>query len=418
MVMMQDVLGLILGGGRGTRLYPLTKKRAKPAVPLAGKYRLIDIPMSNCLHSGINKIDILTQFKSASLHRHIFRTYHRDKFTEGWVEILAAEQTLENTEWYQGTADAVRQQLVEIRAAGTEYVIILAGDHLYRMDYSKFLQFHGETNADISIAVQPVSAGEAPALGILKLGPDKEIISFTEKPQPDELDGLESLPGSEKPYMASMGIYVFSTKLLFELLEAPGDDFGKEIIPAALPDLHVMGYIFDGFWADIGTIRRFYEVNLALASPDRPFDLNAPHRPVYTHARFLPPCESHGSQLDQVLLGDGCQIFDSKVTNSVIGLRSIVGPNVTIESSVLMGADYFETEEDKEENRHLGRPDVGIGEGTVIESAIIDKNARIGRNVHIRYLPDRPEKETEHWAFRDGLVIVPKSAVIPDGTVI
>jgi glucose-1-phosphate adenylyltransferase len=418
MVMMQDVLGLILGGGRGTRLYPLTKKRAKPAVPLAGKYRLIDIPMSNCLHSGISKIDILTQFKSASLHRHIFRTYHRDKFTEGWVEILAAEQTLEDKNWYQGTADAVRQQLVEIRAAGTEYVIILAGDHLYRMDYSKFLQFHEDTNADISIAVQPVNAEEAPALGILKLDPDKEIISFTEKPTPDELNGLESIPGSDKPYMASMGIYVFSTKLLFELLDAPGDDFGKEIIPAAMPDRHVMGYVFDGFWADIGTIHRFYEVNLALTSPDRPFDLNPPHRPVYTHARFLPPCESHGSELNQVLLGDGCQIYDSKVTKSVVGLRGMVGPNATIESSVLMGADYFETEEDRAENRRLGRPDVGIGEGSVIECAIIDKNARIGRNVHIRHIPDRPEKETEHWAFRDGLVIVPKSAVIPDGTVI
>ena len=417
-MMMQDVLGLILGGGRGTRLYPLTKKRAKPAVPLAGKYRLIDIPMSNCLHSGISKIDILTQFKSASLHRHIFRTYHRDKFTEGWVEILAAEQTLEDTHWYQGTADAVRQQLVEIRAAGTEYVIILAGDHLYRMDYSKYLQFHDETNADITLAVQPVSAEEAPALGILKLNAEKEIVSFTEKPQPDQLKGLESLPGSEKPYMASMGIYVFSTQLLFKLLENPGDDFGKEIIPAALPDYHVMGYIFDGFWADIGTIRRFYEVNLALTSPDRPFDLNAPHRPVYTHARFLPPCESHGSTLDQVLLGDGCQIYDAEIANSVVGLRSIVKPEVTIESSVLMGADYFETDEDREENRQLGRPDVGIGEGSLIESAIIDKNARIGRNVHIRHRPHRPDEETEDWVARDGLIIIPKSAVIPDNTVI
>jgi glucose-1-phosphate adenylyltransferase len=417
-MMMQDVLGLILGGGRGTRLYPLTKKRAKPAVPLAGKYRLIDIPMSNCLHSGISKIDILTQFKSASLHRHIFRTYHRDKFTEGWVEILAAEQTLDNTNWYQGTADAVRQQLVEIRAAGTDYVIILAGDHLYRMDYSKFLRFHDESDADISLAVQPVSAEEAPALGILKLNEDREIVSFTEKPQPDELDGLESIPGSDKPYMASMGIYVFSTELLFKLLENPGDDFGKEIIPAAMPNRHVMGYIFDGFWADIGTIRRFYEVNLALTSPDRPFDLNAPHRPVYTHARFLPPCESHGSQLDQVLLGDGCQIYNAKISNSIVGLRDIIKPKATIESSVLMGADYFETEENLEENRRLGRPDVGIGEGSVIECAIIDKNARIGRNVHIRHIPDRPDKETENWVARDGLIIVPKSAVIPDGTVI
>jgi glucose-1-phosphate adenylyltransferase len=231
--MMEDVLALILGGGRGTRLYPLTKKRAKPAVPFAGKYRLVDIPISNCLHSGIDKIDILTQFKSASLHRHIFRTYHRDKFTEGWVEILAAEQTLENTEWYQGTADAVRQQLVEIRAAGTDYVLILAGDHLYRMDYSEFVQFHVDTGADVTLAVQPVGAEAAPALGILKRSANGEILSFTEKPATDKLAGLESIPDSDEPFMASMGIYVFSTQLLFELLEASGDDFGKEINPAA-----------------------------------------------------------------------------------------------------------------------------------------------------------------------------------------
>jgi glucose-1-phosphate adenylyltransferase len=416
--MMEDVLGLILGGGRGTRLYPLTKKRAKPAVPLAGKYRLIDIPISNCLHSGINKIDILTQFKSASLHRHIFRTYHRDKFTEGWVEILAAEQTRENTEWYQGTADAVRQQLVELRAAGTEYVLVLAGDHLYRMDYSKFLEFHVDTGADITLAVQPVSAEAAPALGILKRNPDGEIVSFTEKPPADKLAGLESMPDSDKPFMASMGIYVFSTRLLFELLEAPGDDFGKEIIPAALPDRRVMGYVFDDFWADIGTIRRFYEVNLELVSPDPPFDLNAPHRPVYTHARFLPPCESYGSELDGVLLGDGCRVYGSRVRNSVIGLRGIVGPDAVVESSVMMGADYYETDEDREENVRLGRPDMGIGEGSIIECAIVDKKARIGRGVHIRHLPDRPDKETDSWVARDGLVIVPKSAVIPDGTVI
>jgi glucose-1-phosphate adenylyltransferase len=416
--MMQDVLALILGGGRGTRLYPLTKKRAKPAVPLAGKYRLIDIPISNCLHSGIDKIDILTQFKSASLHRHIFRTYHRDKFTEGWVEILAAEQTLENTEWYQGTADAVRQQLVEIRAAGTEYVLVLAGDHLYRMDYSKFLGFHVENDADITLAVQPVGAEAAPALGILKRNPDGEIVSFTEKPAADELDGLESMPDSDEPYMASMGIYVFSTSLLFDLLEARGDDFGKEIIPAALPDRRVMGYVFDDFWADIGTIRRFYEVNLELVSPDPPFNLNAPHRPVYTHARFLPPCESYGSDLNGVLLGDGCRVYDSKVRNSVIGLRGIVGPDAVVESSVLMGADYYETEEDREENARLGRPDVGIEEGSVIECAIIDKNVRIGRDVHIRHVPERPDEEHEDWVASDGLVIVSKSAVIPDGTVI
>jgi glucose-1-phosphate adenylyltransferase len=418
MAMMQDVLGLILGGGRGTRLYPLTKKRAKPAVPLAGKYRLIDIPISNCLHSGIDKIAILTQFKSASLHRHIFRTYRRDMFTDGWVEILAAEQTLENTNWYQGTADAVRQQLVEIRAAGTEYVIILAGDHLYRMDYSDFVQFHVDTQADITLAVQPVTAAEAPALGILKRSADGEIVNFTEKPAPEVLPELASMPGADEPFMASMGIYVFSTDLLFELLDAPGDDFGKEIIPAALPNQRVMGYVFDDFWADIGTIRRFYEVNLQLIARDRPFELNLPHRPIYTHARFLPPSEAHHSKLDQVLLADGSDVYDSEITNTVIGLRSIVGPNVKIDDTVIMGADYYETDEDREENRRLGRPNIGIAEGSVIECAIIDKNARIGRNVHIRYRPDRPDKETEDWVAREGLVIVPKSAIIPDGTVI
>jgi glucose-1-phosphate adenylyltransferase len=416
--MMQDVLGLILGGGRGTRLYPLTKKRAKPAVPLGGKYRLIDIPISNCLHSGINKIDILTQFNSAPLHRHIFRTYRRDKFTEGWVEILAAEQNFDNTEWYQGTADAVRQQLLEIQAAGTEYVLVLAGDHLYRMDYSDFLAFHIENDADITLAVQPVDAETAPALGILKRSPEGAIVSFTEKPTPDELADLKSLEDSDKPFMASMGIYVFSTDLLCELLEASGDDFGKQIIPAALPDRRVMGYIFDDFWADIGTIRRFYEVNLELVSRDPPFDLKAPHRPLYTRARFLPPCESYGSDLDAVLLGDGCMVYDSQVTHSVIGLRSIVGPQAVIRSSVLMGADCYETDEDREANAELGRPNIGIGEGSVIEGAIIDKNARIGRDVRIRHLPERADQETEDWAARDGLVIVLKEAVIPDGTVI
>ncbi len=417
-MIMQDVLGLILGGGRGTRLYPLTEKRSKPAVPLAGKYRLIDIPISSCLHAGIEKIAILTQFNSVSLHRHITSTYRRDMFTEGWVEILAAEQTPRGTGWYQGTADAVRQQLVEIKNSHAKYVLILAGDHLYQMDYSEFVHYHVETKADITLAVQPVEASIAPGLGILKRSPDGEIISFTEKPTPEALVGLESLPGSDKPYMASMGIYVFSTELLFELLDTPGNDFGKEIIPRALSNYRVMGYIYDGYWADIGTIRRFYEVNLEMAAPDRPFDLNIPHSPIYTHPRFLPPSEAHGAQLNQVLLADGCRVSDASISNSVIGLRSIIGSQVTIRASIIMGADYYETGEDRAENTRLGRPDVGVGAGSVIEAAVIDKNTRIGRNVHIRHLPDRPDTETDNWIARDGLVIVPKSAVIPDDTVI
>jgi glucose-1-phosphate adenylyltransferase len=415
---MKNVLGLILGGGRGTRLYPLTKKRSKPAVPLAGKYRLIDIPISNCLHSDIDKIAVLTQFKSVSLHRHILRTYRRDMFTEGWVEILAAEQSMERPDWYQGTADAVRQQWVEIKNSRTQYVLVLAGDHLYRMDYRKFVDYHIESGADITLAVQPVNAKEATAFGILKRDADGRIVSFTEKPDRQALDGLESVEDSDKPYMASMGIYIFETQLLHELLQAPGDDFGKHIIPRALSERRVMGFVYDDYWADIGTIRRFYEVNLELASPDRPLNLFDPHSPIYTHPRFLPPTESHGSQIDEVLLADGCYIYDSEIVKSVIGLRSMIGPNATIRSSVIMGADYYETEAEQAENERLGRPNVGIGEGSVIEGALLDKNARIGRNVHIRHIPDRRESHGEEWVALDGLVIVPKSAVIPDDTVI
>jgi len=418
MIDMDDVLGLIMGGGQGTRLWPLTKKRSKPAVPLAGKYRLVDIPISNCLHAGIEKIAILTQFKSVSLHRHIQRTYGRDMFTDGWVEILAAEQSPEHTDWYQGTADAVRQQWIEIQSARTRYVLVLAGDHLYRMDYRAFVGYHIDTGADITLAVQPVAAEYASGLGILKRNPDGEIASFTEKPRPEALAGLESLPDTDKPYLASMGIYVFSTELLHDLLAAPGDDFGKHIIPQALPNHRLMGYVFDGYWADIGTIRRFYEVNLEMVSPNRPMELLDPRWPIYTHPRFLPPSEVRGSRLDQVLVAEGSCIYDSEITDSVIGLRSTIGPRATIQASVLMGADYYESDGEKAENSRKGLPNIGIGEGSTIECAIIDKNARIGRNVHIRHIPNRPDFESENWVASDGLVIIPKSAVIPDGSVI
>ena len=416
-MIMKDVLGLIMGGGRGSRLYPLTQKRSKPAVPFAGKYRLIDIPVSNCLHSGIDKIAILTQFNSVSLQRHIFRTYRRDMFTDGWVQVLAAEQTPSSKGWYQGTADAVRQQLVEIKSSGTKYVIILAGDHLYRMNYRKFVQYHVDTKADITLAVQPVGAQEAPALGILKRNPDGEIISFTEKPDPETLGELESTPGSSKPFMASMGIYVFSTELLSELLAAPGDDFGSDIIPKALSDHRVMGHVFDGYWADIGTIRRFYEVSLELIG-SQAFDLNVPNQPVYTNARFLPPTELQGARISRVMLAEGCHIGDAEITHSLVGIRSIIGSQVAMRDTVMMGSDYYETEEQRAENRRLGRPDIGVGDGSVIESAIIDKKARIGRNVQIRLKPDRPDSDNENWLVRDGLVVVPKSAVILDDTVI
>lgn len=417
---MQEVLGLILGGGAGTRLYPLTRDRAKPAVPLAGKYRLIDIPMSNCLHAGIEKIGILTQFNSVSLHRHIYRTYIRDVFSKGWVQIWAAEQTPQSADWYQGTADAVRKQWVEIREAGAKYVMILAGDHLYRMDYRRFMQFHQDSEADITIAVQPVSREDAPSLGILKLSPDNRIVNFVEKPKMAKLlDEMTSRDDPDKPYMASMGIYIFRMEVLMELLASiKGNDFGKDIIPTAMDSHRLMGYVFSGYWEDIGTIKRFYEVNLEMASPTPSFDFYRPDSPIYTHPRFLPGSEVHGGNLHHVLLADGCRVYDATIRNAVIGLRGIVQRGVTIHRTVLMGADYYETEEERKHNRANGRPDMGIGPGSVIEGAIIDKNARIGRRVVIRMIPNRPDDEQLNWVSRDGIVIIPKNSIIPDGTVI
>ena len=417
---MRDVLGLILGGGRGSRLYPLTRERSKPAVPLAGKYRLVDIPMSNCLHAGIEKMAILTQFNTASLHRHIHRTYSRDMFSSGWVQILAAEQTyLSSDNWYQGTADAVRKQALEIQAAGTEYTMILSGDHLYRMDYEEFANFHVSSGADITIAVQPVSREVAPSLGILKLDNNKQIVEFQEKPtDPAVLDRMMTFPNSDKPYMASMGIYVFKTETLFELIEGEGNDFGKQIIPSAMEDRRLMGYVFDGFWADIGTIPSFYEVNLAMTNETAPFDFYDPERPIYTRARFLPGSEVHGGHLNNVLIGDGCRMQNSTIRNSVVGLRSIVENGATLNNVVMMGADFYETEVDLENNRVTGKPNIGIGPGSLIDTAIIDKSARIGSNVVIRHIPDRPDEDHPDWVSRDGIIVVPKGATIPDGTVI
>ncbi len=421
---MQDVLAVVLGGGVGSRLYPLTKERAKPAVPLAGKYRLIDIPMSNCFHAGIDKVAILTQFKSVSLHRHIHRTYTRDMFTPGWVQILAAEQTHGSGEWYQGTADAIRKQEVEILEASSRHTLILAGDHLYRMDYRQFLEYHEQKGADVTIAVQPVSREAASGLGILKLDDDGQITDFTEKPQTDEdLEGFDSGAGglakAAKPFMASMGIYVFETELLFEMLDSdPGTDFGRHIIPAAIERKRVMGYVFDGYWEDIGTIQRFYEVNLDMSSPLPKFNLYDPKGPIYTRPRFLPGSKVEGGSLHNVLLSDGGRIQEATIRNSVIGLRSIIGHGVSIQRTIIMGADYYEAHEDRAENRRLGRPNVGVGRNCFIEGAIIDKNARIGDGVIIREKADRPDEEHDNWVAREGIVIVPKNAVLANGTVI
>jgi glucose-1-phosphate adenylyltransferase len=414
-----DVLGLILGGGRGERLYPLTKERAKPAVPIAGRYRLIDIPISNCLNSGVEKIYIITQFNSVSLHRHIVQTYKFDVFSSGWVQILAAEQTPRSTDWYQGTADAVRKQLMEVLTTRARDVLILAGDHLYRMDYADFIRTHRERGADVTVAVKPVSAREASRFGILVYDAGGRIVTFREKPKADALEGLESGDDAERPYNASMGIYVFRTEALVELLERAGQDFGHDVLPSSLDTHRVMAYPFNGYWVDIGTIRSFYETNIALAQPNTPFDFYDPVRPIYTHPRFLPGSRIADARIERTTVGDGC-IFhpDVAVVESVIGLRSIVGAGVRITRSIVMGADYYETPDQRAANRREGRPDIGIGAGSAIEGAIVDKNARIGRNVVIHPHGEDESIETESYVVRDGIVIVVKDAVIPDETTI
>ena len=417
---MNEVVAVVMGGGVGTRLYPLTRDRTKPAVPFAGKYRLIDIPMSNCFNAGIDKIAILTQFNSVSLHRHITRTYARDIFTQGWVQILAAEQTYRSGEWYQGTADAIRKQIIELRSSGAKYFLILAGDHLYRMDYSKFVNFHADSKADITIAVQPVDRESTSGFGILKLDDEERITHFVEKPKSDiEREGLESGGDPAKPYMASMGIYVFDAEKMYDLLEKnTGMDFGKDIIPQSIKSHQVMGYVFDGYWEDIGTIRRFYEVNLDMAAPLPNFNLYDPNSPIYTRPRFLAASKIQGGSLNNVLLADGCRISEATIRNSVIGVRSIIAGGVSIERSIVMGADYYQVRGNGVDYWKTGQPSIGIGPDSVIQGAIIDKNACIGQQVIIQNKPDRPDEETANWVAREGIVIVPKNAVIPDGTVI
>jgi glucose-1-phosphate adenylyltransferase len=417
---MPDVMAVILGGGRGTRLYPLTKLRAKPAVPIGGRYRLIDVPISNCLNSGVDKIYVMTQFLSASLHRHIYQTYKFDLFSDGFVYTLAAEETPSGMDWYQGTADAVRKQLPRFAHARVEDTLILSGDHLYRMDYADFVALHREKRADVTIAVQPVIRVDAPRFGILKTDEDGRITAFHEKPRASELDGLESLADSDRPYMASMGVYVFRQDVLRELLEgSDAEDFGRQIIPAAIERLRVYAFLFDDYWEDIGTVRAFYEANLALTLPDPPFDFYDPRRPIYTRPRFLPPSRADGCDLERTVLAEGCLLQDSDLRESVIGLRSVIGPDARVTRTVMMGADFYETPERKAENRRLGRPDVGIGRGCIIEGVIIDKNARIGEGVTIRpHSPGEEMLETENYIIRDGVVVIPKNAVIPDGTII
>ncbi len=411
---MNDVLGVIMGGGRGSRLHPLTQLRSKPAVPIAGKYRLIDIPISNCINSRIYRIAVLTQFNSVSLHRHISQAYNFDVFHTGWVQIWAAEQTPQSADWYQGTADAVRKQLFEIQATGAEYVLILAGDHLYRMDYREMAEHHWETNADITVAVQPVARSEASRFGLLKVEADGQISSFIEKPKDAEVQKkFISRDDPERPFLGSMGIYMFKTKVLHDLLNyhLRHDDFGGEIIPEAIQSHQVYGFDFEGYWEDIGTIRSFYETNLKLTNPDPPFNFYDAKAPIYTHARFLPGSIVEDSELKDVLVAEGCRIRKAKITHSIVGVRSQIAEGTVIKDSIVMGSDYYDMEKPR------GNLPIGIGRNCHIESAILDKNARIGDGVIILPFPrDHNDVDGSLYYVRDGIVVIAKDTEIPAGT--
>jgi glucose-1-phosphate adenylyltransferase len=416
----QDVLAVVLGGGRGARLYPLTKFRAKPAVPIGGQYRLIDISLSNCIHSRITHIFIVTQFLSASLHRHVNRTYRFDVFSGGFVEILATEQTPSDTSWYQGTADAVRRQMGRILSREPANVLIPAGDHLYRMDYGELVRFHRESQADATVAVRPVSAEDAPRYSILQANERGRVVAFRPESEDKEVpENLRSHPGGERPYLASMGLYVFRTGVLARLLEeCGGDDLGLHVLPAAIESARVYAYPFEGYWENIGSMSAFYEANLALTRPNPPFDFYDPERPIYSRSRFQPPSRIDGCRLEQVVVADGCRLYEADIEQCVIGMRSVVRPGARLRRVVTMGADLYETEDDRMENRRLGRPHVGIGKGASIERAIIDKNARIGKGVVIRSHEGEEDRDEELYSIRDGIVVIPDGATIPDGTLV
>lgn len=419
---MRNVIGVILGGGQGTRLFPLTQLRSKPAVPIGGKYRLIDIPISNCLHSGIDRIFALTQFNSASLHRHISTTYRFDSFSDGFVEILAAEQTQDSAAWYQGTADAVRQRLRHLLSRRVDQVLILSGDHLYRMDYRAFVEEHRARGADMSIAVKPVTQQAAPSLGIARVNAKGRIVDFREKPQSlGELAVLRrpAVPDSEPCYLASMGIYVFEPQVLVSLLMSSDQaDFGKHIIPSAVHQVEVFAHTFEGYWEDIGTIRSFYEANLALTDRPPAFDFYRADAPIYTHARFLAGTRLENCHIERGIICEGSYIQSARIEHSVIGIRSVIGANCQIAHTIVMGADSEESPADHARNAAQGIPNMGIGANTKITGAIIDKNARIGEGVCITNRDRGVQVSTGRYYIRDGIVVVPKGAVIPSGTVI
>ncbi len=421
---MKNVVAVVLGGGQGSRLMPLTKYRSKPAVPLAGKYRLIDIPLSNCINSGLKRIYVLTQFLSVSLHRHIRGTYRFDNFSGGFVEILAAQQTMEGKDWYQGTADAVRKNLRYLTQTDTDYVVILSGDQLYRMDFKKMLKSHQESGADVTIASKPVYDHEASALGIMQVDDTGRVHGFKEKPQTDEelqevrMDpawiDAHGIASDGRSCLASMGIYLFNRKMLIEALENEADhDFGKQVFPSLIDDHRVQVHLFDGYWEDIGTVGSFFEANLQLAQTSAPFTLASEDSPIYSRPRYLPSTRVDGATIERSLIADGCIIEPgTRIENSVIGLRCQIGRDVTIRNSIIMGADYYESPE----NRPSDLPPIGIGAGSRIQGAIVDKNCRIGSGAQVVNHDETVEGDVgEICAIRDGILVVEKNASLPDG---
>jgi len=423
---MNEVLAIILGGGRGARLFPLTLMRSKPAVPIGGKYRLIDVPISNCLHADIRRIFVLTQFNSASLNRHVSATYRMDVFSRGFVEILAAEQTPDNPNWFQGTADAVRQAARHFVDLDVDYFLILAGDHLYRMDYREMIDSHIDRDADITIATQPVTPAEASSMGIFRFDRDGRIVAFEEKPNAKRLAeiGASVPPGAvfmrppdDKPFVASMGIYVFSRDVLLETLEQEnGLDFGHEIIPALLGRRRVNAFMFRGYWADVGTVESFYDANILLTAPDTPFSFYDPRRPVYTRPRFLPGSRLNSCTLDHAIVAEGCFLDRCVVRDSVVGIRSQIREGCRVTRSVLLGADFYEADADAPQPGDGAR--LGLGSDVVLDRVIVDKNARIGNDVRLVNEAGVQHADGDGYFIRNGIVIVPKGGVVKDGTLV
>jgi glucose-1-phosphate adenylyltransferase len=427
--MIKDTIAVILGGGKGERLYPLTKDRAKPAVPIAGKFRLVDIPISNCIDSGVDRIFVLTQFNSTSLNTHIVRTYRFDVFSRGYVQILAAQQTQANMDWYQGTADAVRQNLRRFEETQCDYILILAGDHLYRMDYGKMIQEHVEKDADITVAVLPVARDRVKRLGILRSDPDGQITDFIEKPQEEnEIDEFKIAEGTfqqrgiqhkGRSHIASMGIYIFNKDVLTDRLQDQNiTDFGGQVIPASIGIRKVYAHFFDGYWRDVGTIKSFYEANLELTQLEPEFDFYNESTPVYTRPRFLPGSKVNGCVIQSSILSEGSIITGCDIQNSIIGIRSIIRSGSKILNSVVMGGDRYESIDEKKINIEKGLPPIGIGEGSLVQNAILDHNVRIGRNVRIVNQHGMENYDSIDFTIREGITVIHKDAVIPDDTVI